>query len=74
LLKDVLRDLRRLRQNHPGVLALVVTREPERYVELVNAEGSGHAPIVIQKPAWGWTIFDAIRSGLKVQGGRAADP
>jgi hypothetical protein len=44
---------------------LVVTREPGRYSEIADAEGDGHAPIVIPKPAWGWTILDAIRSARK---------
>jgi hypothetical protein len=74
LLKDVLHELRRLRQGQPRVLVLVVTREPERYVEVVNAEGIGRAPVVIPKPVWGWTILDAIRAGLKSLSGRAADP
>lgn len=67
LLDEVLGELSRLRRDRPGILPLLVTREPERYGEVAQAEGKGRAPIVIPKPAWGWTILDAIRSGTELQ-------
>jgi len=58
---DVLRELRRLRRERPSVVPLVITCEPKRYAETGKVEGNGPAPIVLLKPAWGWTILDAIR-------------
>jgi len=71
LVKDVLRELARLRREQPRVLSILITREPQRYVDSVGVEGAGLAPIVIPKPAWGWTILDAIRLALEVQSGPA---
>jgi len=68
--RDVLRELARLRREQPRVLSLLVTREPQRYVETVSVKGTGLAPIVIPKPAWGWTILDAIRLAVEFQKGR----
>jgi hypothetical protein len=65
-LDDVLAELSRLRRESPKILPLLVTREPERYGEVAQAEGEGRAPIVMPKPAWGWTILDAIRSGTQL--------
>lgn len=69
LAKDVLRELARLRREQPRALSLLITREPQRYVDSVGVGGVGLAPIVIPKPAWGWTILDAIRLALDVQSG-----
>lgn len=66
-LDEVLEELSRLRRDRPGILPLLVTREPERYGEVARAEEKGRAPVVIPKPAWGWTILDAIRSGTQLR-------
>jgi len=68
--KDVLRELARLRREQPRVLPLLVTREPQRYVDGAGVKGAGLAPIIIPKPAWGWTILDAIRLAVEAQGGQ----
>ena len=65
---DVLRELARLRLERPLVLTLLVTSEPVRYLE--NSSAKGLAPIVIPKPAWGWSILDAIRLALAAQSGQ----
>lgn len=57
----VLRELVRLRKEHPRVLPLLVTSEPERYRSIPHASGKSVAPVVLPKPAWGWTILDAIQ-------------
>jgi len=66
-LKDVVRELGRLRREQPRVLSLLITCEPRRYVESVVAKVPGLAPIVIPKPAWGSTILDAIREARPVR-------
>ena len=69
--KEVLRALARLRREQPSVLLLLVTREPRRYAPSA-ADGAGRVPIVLPKPAWGWTILDAIR--LAAEGGEVKRP
>jgi hypothetical protein len=69
--KDVLREVARLRREQPSVLSLLITSEPQRYVGSFGVKTAGLAPIVIPKPAWGWTILDAIRLALDVQSGQA---
>jgi hypothetical protein len=64
---DVLRELRRLRRERPSLVPLVVTGEPERYVEM--NDGKGCTPIVLLKPAWGWTILEAIREAMETHKG-----
>jgi hypothetical protein len=67
--KDVHRELRRLRRERPKVVPLVVTGEPNRYAEMSEIEGKGPAPIVLPKPAWGWTILEAIREAMEPRRG-----
>ncbi|HET7544139.1 MAG TPA: hypothetical protein VFK05_29910 [Polyangiaceae bacterium] len=69
--KDVLRELARLRREQPRVLCLLVTSEPLRYADAAGVKGAGLAPIVIPKPAWGWTILDAIRLGAEPRSGES---
>lgn len=64
---EVVRELSRLRRDRPRLLPLLVTCEPERYLELAEAEVGPSSPIVIPKPAWGWTILDAIRGAIDAQ-------
>jgi len=63
----VVRELSRLRRDRPQLLPLLVTREPERYLELAEPDTGPSSPIVIPKPAWGWTILDAIRGAIDAQ-------
>jgi hypothetical protein len=64
--RDVLRELRRLRRERPSVVPLVVTGEPDRYAKMSDVDGTGWNPIVLLKPAWGWTILEAIREATFV--------
>ena len=57
----VLRELTRLRKEHPTVLPLLVTSEPQRYSGIADTGGKALQPVVIPKPAWGWTILEAIQ-------------
>lgn len=52
-----------LRTERPNVLPVVITSEPKRF-ELLPVIRGGITPLVIPKPAWGWTILDAIRARL----------
>ncbi len=57
-------DLRELR---PRALRVLVTSQPRRFQELVTPEND----VVVARPAWGWTILDAIRAHVDLRGGRA---
>jgi hypothetical protein len=52
--------LTKLRAAKPTLLQLVVTRDPRGFEHLRAASEL----LVVAKPAWGWTILDAIRTRL----------
>jgi hypothetical protein len=54
----------RLQRARPAVLPILVTGDPRRFESM--AHGKGRAPIIIPKPAWGWSILDTIRGHLEV--------
>jgi len=66
--KDVQRELRRLRRERPQLVPLVVTSEPDRYAWVSEIGGNGREPVVLIKPAWGWTILEAIREVVEPPG------
>jgi hypothetical protein len=51
------------RSKNPHLLAVVVTSTPQRF-EALTSPGDGAVPLVVPKPAWSWTILDAIRAHL----------
>ncbi len=60
----VTKALAALDGQRPEVLAVIVTNEPRRF-ERVAPHGSHRTPaLVIPKPAWAWTILDAVRARL----------
>jgi len=64
---DVVCEVTRLRRERPHVVSVIVTREARRFAEAFDDDEADPAPIVIPKPAWGWTILDAIRGRLQRQ-------
>jgi hypothetical protein len=48
---------------HPRTLPVFVTRAPQRFDTLCWPDG-GATPLVVPKPAWGWTILEAVRAYL----------
>jgi hypothetical protein len=62
--EDVIVEIARLQRARPEVLAVIVTREPRQFEGIATDEGA-QTPIVIPKPAWGWTILDVIRARLE---------
>jgi hypothetical protein len=61
----VSRALAALQRERPNVLAVIVTHEPQRFENVAGTRGSQVlAPLVIPKPAWAWTILDAVRARL----------
>ncbi len=57
---DVVERITALCGRRPGLLLLVITREPQRFAAL-KAETSASSCLILAKPAFGWTIVDAIR-------------
>jgi hypothetical protein len=47
----------------PRALPVVVTNAPQRFEAFVGPDDCA-LPLVIPRPAWGWTILEAIRSHL----------
>jgi hypothetical protein len=61
---DVVTDLVSGRK---GILPVLVTGEPLKFMRVMRSDDPAFVPIVLPKPAWGWTILDAIRGRLKEQ-------
>jgi hypothetical protein len=53
-----------LQRERPKVLVVIVTNEPHRFERLVGRL-AGSQSLVIPKPAWAWTIVDAVRARLR---------
>lgn len=51
-----------LRRHRPTTLVVLVTGDPRRF-ERPGRDGRP-ASLVLPKPAWGWTLLDAIRARL----------
>lgn len=59
---DVVASITSLRAAHPRLLILLVTGAPQRFRAALEPDGHSLPPIVLPKPAFGWTILDAIRA------------
>ena len=59
---EVLTFVRRLRGERPRLLALLVTRTPNRFRGVAVADGKSLPPLLLPKPSFGWDILDAIRA------------
>jgi hypothetical protein len=53
-----------LHRERPDVLAVIVTNEPQRFEQVESSRRHHTRPLVIPKPAWAWTILDAVRARL----------
>jgi hypothetical protein len=61
--KEVTSALAVLARKNPRALPVVVTNAPQRFEAMSVPEGSA-LPLLVPRPAWGWTILDAIRAHL----------
>ena len=50
------------RSARPELLILVVTTTPQAYRVALAPDGVSYLPVVVPKPAFGWTLLDSIRS------------
>ena len=51
-----------LRRVRPRLLAVIVTREPRRFLGIAKPDGRSIPPVVLPKPSFGWDILDALRA------------
>lgn len=59
---DAIESLTALRAARPRLLLLIVTSAPQRFRSAGPLAGRSLSTIVLPKPAFGWTILDAIRA------------
>jgi hypothetical protein len=59
---EVVARITALRAAQPRLLILLVTGAPQRFGAALSADGESLLPVVVPKPAFGWTILDAIRA------------
>jgi hypothetical protein len=57
-----LATFRHLRRVRPRLFAVIVTREPGRFVEVAKSDGRSLPAVVLPKPSFGWEILDALRA------------
>ena len=60
--EDVVASIVSLRSARPRVLILFVTGAPQRFGSALGPDGRSVPPMVLPRPAFGWTILDAIRA------------
>jgi hypothetical protein len=61
-LAEVEAAVERITRDRPGVLSVLVTRNPRGFAALAAGGGARRLLTIIPKPAWGWTILDTIRA------------
>jgi hypothetical protein len=54
-----------LRRSRPQLRILLVSNQPQRFQDATVAIGRSVPPVVLPKPAFGWTILDAVRDGAR---------
>ena len=54
--------IRQLRRARPRLLSVIVTRAPQRFLDIAKPDGRSLPPIMLPKPSFGWDILDAIRA------------
>jgi hypothetical protein len=60
--EDVVKLVQDLRRARPRLLALLVTRQPQRFLAVPTPDGRSLPLVVLPKPSFGWDILDAIRA------------
>lgn len=58
---DVEIKIQALRRARPKLLIVLVTAAPQALGAAVEPDGRSQPPLVLPRPAFGWTILDAIR-------------
>ena len=63
---EVLTSIRALRREQPRLLMLLVTATPQRFQTACAPNATTLSPIVVPKPAFGWSLLDAMRGQFKL--------
>jgi hypothetical protein len=66
-IERVVDAVKRLHSKRPRAIVVLVTREPQRFEKAFEGVGGVFQPLVVAKPAWGWTILDAICGRLEAE-------
>ncbi len=61
--QDVLKVMVRVHRQRPELRLVVVTHHRQRFADAFETDEEEMPPTIIPKPAWGWTILEAIRGG-----------
>jgi DNA-binding NtrC family response regulator len=64
---DVLAGVNSLRSRHPQLLVMLVTGAAHRLRALCEPDTRSPVPIVLPKPAFGWSLLDAMRSHMQIE-------
>ena len=64
--RDVIASVSALRAKNPRLLLLIVTATPLRLRACCESEPHSLRPVVLPKPAFGWSLLDAIREHERV--------
>lgn len=59
---DIVTFITSLRSARPKLLILLVTGTPQSFRSALGPDGHSLPPMVLPKPAFGWTILDALRA------------
>ncbi|MEY4583477.1 MAG: hypothetical protein RL701_8180 [Pseudomonadota bacterium] len=62
---EVVSNLRGLRAAHPHLLLLLVTAKPQRVRAACEPDARSVLPVVMPKPAFCWSLLDAIRAHVQ---------
>jgi len=62
--KDAISALVALMKARPAVLAVIVTNDPRRFARPGDVDAATSL-LVMPKPAWAWTILEAVRARLE---------
>lgn len=58
---ELTKTLQSLRRAKPRLLIVVITSAPQQLLAALDVDGRSRQPLVLAKPAFGWTVLDAIR-------------
>jgi hypothetical protein len=58
---EVVKGVAQWRMSRPALQIVFVTSTPQRFKSALEPDGRSKLPVVLAKPAFGWTILDAIR-------------
>ena len=70
---EVVHRVLSLRTARAPLLLVVVTGTPQRFRPALDPDAHGLLPIVLPKPAFGWSILDALRGQDRAESPNGAD-